>query len=160
MIRRVTGDEWRELRDTRLASLRDAPDAFGGTYEASVSRTDEWWRDWAKRSAESDEQAMFLAWDESRPAGISGTYRHEGTWSLIAMWVEPGKRGAGLGRQLVDAVTGFVRAQGAAEIFLGVTEGNDVARSLYERYGFEPTGVQEPLREGSPLVVHQLRFQL
>src|SRR5690349_7939355 len=100
MIRRVTPAEWQELRDTRLAALRDAPDAFGGTYEASVSRPDEWWQDWARKSAESDEQAMFLAWDDTRPAGIAGTFLHEGRWTLIAMWVEPAKRGAGLGREL------------------------------------------------------------
>lgn len=160
MIRRVTPAEWRELRDTRLTSLLDAPDAFGGTYDASAARSDEWWQGWARTSAESGEQAMFLAWGDGRPVGISGTFRRDDGWTLISMWVEPAHRGAGLGHALVDAVAGFVRAQGGSELVLGVTEGNDVARRLYERCGFAPTGVQEPLREGSPLVVHRLRLEL
>lgn len=158
-VRRVQPDEWRELRDTRLNSLLDTPDAFGSTFERSEARPEEWWVEWARDSAESDAQAMFLAWDDGKPAGIAGTYRDEdGRWNVIAMWVRPAHRGLGLGRRLLDAVVGFIRAQGAREAFLGVTVGNDGARRLYETYGFADTGVTYPLREGSPLTVRELRL--
>jgi ribosomal protein S18 acetylase RimI-like enzyme len=160
-IRRVTPDEWRELRDTRLAALRDTPDAFGTTYEGALSRTDEWWQDWAQRSAESGGQAMFLAWDDGQPVGIAGAFRDDGgIWNIVAMWVDPRHRREGIGRALLDAVTAHVRAQGATKVVLGVTEGNDAARALYERYGFAATEKTFPLRAGSPLLVHELALEL
>ena len=112
-IRRVTPDDWRAFREIRLAALQDAPDAFGGTYAESVARPEEWWVEWARKSAESDEQAMFLAWDGDAPVGIAGTFFDDPDWVVIAMWVDPARRGGGLGRRLLDAVVDFQRAQGA-----------------------------------------------
>ncbi len=159
-IRRVTPGEWRQLRDIRLASLLDTPEAFGSTYASTVSRPDEWFRDWAKRTAESPTDATFLAWDGDAAVGIVGTFNDKGESVIVAMWVAPTHRGDGLGRALLDAVVGFIRAQGAAEVVLGVTDGNDAARALYERYGFAFNGVANPLREGEPLIVRELRLKL
>jgi len=159
-IKRVTSDEWGELRDIRLAALQESPDAFGGTYAASVARTDEWWVEWARKSAESDEQAMFLAWDGETPVGIAGTFFDDPDWVVIAMWVAPTRRGEGLGRRLLDAVVEFQRGRGATESVLGVVEGNGAAQALYERYGYVDTGIANPLREGEPLIVRELRLKL
>jgi GNAT superfamily N-acetyltransferase len=159
-IRRVTPDEWRQLRDTRLAALQESPDAFGGTYTESVARSDDWWVEWARKSAESDEQAMFLAWDGDAPVGIAGTFFDDPDWVVIAMWVDPARRGDGLGRRLLDAVVDFQRAQGATESVLGVVDGNDSARALYERYGYVDVGIANPLRPGEPLIVRELRLEL
>jgi ribosomal protein S18 acetylase RimI-like enzyme len=54
---------------------------------------------------------------------------------------------------LLDAAVAFA---GEAEVHLGVTEANAGARRFYERYGFVPTGVTEPLRPNSHLQVHGL----
>jgi ribosomal protein S18 acetylase RimI-like enzyme len=160
-IRRVTADEWRELRDTRLNALWDAPDAFGASYDVSVVRPQEWWIEWARESAESEAQAMFLAWDDEQAVGIAGTYLDEdGRRVVIAMWVRPAHRGLGVGRRLLDAVVGWVRARGAHEIYLDVADGNDAARGLYETYGFAETGVVRPLREGSHIGVHGMKLKL
>lgn len=102
---------------------------------------------------------MFLAWDGDHPVGIAGAFRSEaGRWTVIAMWVRPAHQGRGLGRRLLDAVVGFIRAQGGREAFLGVTDGNYGARRLYETYGFVEDGVAYPLRDGSPLVARELRL--
>lgn len=160
-VRRVQPDEWRELRDTRLNSLLDTPDAFGGTYERSEARPDEWWVEWTRDSSEADGQAVFLAWDDDKPVGMIGAFRDEdGRWNVFGTWVRPAHRGRGLGRQLLEVAIDFIRAQGAREAFLGVTEGNDGARRLYETYGFADTVVAYPLREGSPLTVRELRLGL
>jgi len=159
-IRRVNTDEWREYRDIRLAALLDAPDAFGSTYAESVARDDAWWIERTRLSAESDEQAMFLAWSGSTVVGLAGTFFDEPDWVVIAMWVDPAHRGMGLGRRLLDAVIDFQRAQGATESVLGVVDGNDAARALYEQYGFRDNGVANPLREGEPLIVRELRLKL
>ena len=103
---------------------------------------------------------MFLAWDGATPIGIAGTFEDAGEHVVIAMWVDPARRGEGIGRQLLDAVVDFIRAKGAREVVLGVVDGNDAARVLYERYGFVDTGVANPLREGEPLIVREMKLQL
>ena len=60
-VRRVRSEEWEALRDVRVRALADAPDAFGTTHAEALARPDAWWIEWARRSAESDEQAMALA---------------------------------------------------------------------------------------------------
>jgi ribosomal protein S18 acetylase RimI-like enzyme len=42
---------------------------------------------------------------------------------------------------------------------LSVTDGNDGARRLYERYGFADTGVAEPLRSNSALTIRELELR-
>jgi ribosomal protein S18 acetylase RimI-like enzyme len=152
-VRRVRADEWEALRDTRLRALADSPDAFATTHAAASLRPAEWWRDWAARSSTGDEQAMFLAWMDSEPAGIAGAFRERDVVYVISMWTVPEARGRGVGRALLDAAVDFA---GDREVHLSVTETNITARRFYERYGFVPTGSTEPLRSNSSLLIHEL----
>jgi ribosomal protein S18 acetylase RimI-like enzyme len=154
-VRRVQVDEWEALRDTRLRALAGSPDAFGTTHAEAVARPEQWWRDWTERSAAGSGQAMFLAWEGSEPVGIAGAYWEESYYVVVSMWTDPRRRGRGIGRRLLDAAVAF--ADGA-EIVLSVTDGNDAARRLYERYGFVATGATEPLRSNSALLIHELRL--
>ena len=47
---------------------------------------------------------------------------------------------------------------GVGEVRLGVTDGNDGARRLYEHSGFVATGFSEPLRSNTKLSIHELRL--
>lgn len=159
-VRRVRADEWEALRDVRLRALADAPDAFGSTHAEALQRPEEWWRVWALRSAESDEQAMSLAWEGAGAVGIAGVFRNDdGRWQVISMWVEPQARGRGIARALLDDVVAFARAHDAAELILSVTDGNDGARRLYESYGFADNGFSEPLRSNPALTIRELRLE-
>ncbi len=139
-IRRVAADEWRESRSVRLRALLDAPAAFETRHEDAVRRPDEWWIDWAARSAQGGGQAMFLAWEGGSPVGIAGTFLEDRRWWLISMWTDPSVRGRGIGAALVEAAAGFAYAAGSAELFLQVRFQNAPARRLYERCGFLDTG--------------------
>jgi ribosomal protein S18 acetylase RimI-like enzyme len=158
-VRRVRADDWRALRDVRLAALADTPTAFGTTHAAALERPDDWWVDWCERSARSDDQAMVLGWDGSVPVGMAGVFRTEDeTWMVISMWVDPAARGRGIARALLDAVVAFARERNATDIVLGVTDGNDPARALYESYGFVDNGESEPLVSHPELAVRYLRL--
>jgi ribosomal protein S18 acetylase RimI-like enzyme len=154
-IRRVTADEREALRGVRLRALADAPDAFGTTLDEATARPDSWWTDWAERSAASETQAMFLAWEGAQAVGIAGVFHHDGVWQVISMWVERAARGRGVGQALLDAAVAF--ADG--EVRLSVTDGIGDARRLYERYGFVDTGDTEPLRSNPALTIRELRLE-
>jgi ribosomal protein S18 acetylase RimI-like enzyme len=148
------------LRDTRLRALADAPDAFATTHAEARQRPDAWWIDWARRSAEAETQAMYLAWLDGRAVGIAGAFDDNGTWHVISMWVDPAERGRGIGRRLLDAVVAFASARGARELILGVTDGNVAARALYERYGFVDDGGAEQLRSNPSLMLREMRLSI
>ena len=49
LVRATVVDDWQVLRDIRLEALRDAPAAFGSTYERESGRGEARWRDWIAR---------------------------------------------------------------------------------------------------------------
>jgi GNAT superfamily N-acetyltransferase len=149
VVRRVTADEWRALRDVRLRALEEAPSAFATRFEEARTRPDEWWVDWTARSATDHDQAMFLAWVDDEPVGIAGTFVDDGTRWLISMWTTPALRGRGVGRALVDAVVAFARGAGTTEVLLEVTDGNEGARALYRGCGFVDAGPGEGHDDGT-----------
>ncbi len=62
--------------------------------------------------------------ETTRPAG-----------SITDLYVEPGRRGRGLGTRLLSSGLEWLRARGYRRVLLNVTTGNP-ARRLYERAGF------------------------
>jgi ribosomal protein S18 acetylase RimI-like enzyme len=56
---------------------------------------------------------------------------------VTELFVKPSRRGRGLGKTLLEAVTSAVHAASAKAIHLLVSPRNRVARSLYESSGFE-----------------------
>jgi GNAT superfamily N-acetyltransferase len=149
LVRATVTDDWQALRDIRLEALRDAPAAFGSTYERESGRGEAHWRDRIARGG------TFLAFvpdtgipevSASEPAGLIGGYQENpATVELVSMYVRPRARGRGVGDALVAAVIGWARDQNAAEVHLWVTEANAPARALYERCGFTLTGERQPL---------------
>lgn len=141
-VRRTTAEDWEDVRDTRLRSLKDAPDAFGASHDDQVAVPDSVWRERAGTGR------IALAYDGgNRPIGIVGSYRASPTAThLIMMWVAPDRRGSGVAQGLVDAVVDqAVHCDAARRVHLWVTETNPAARRLYERLGFKDTGERVPL---------------
>jgi ribosomal protein S18 acetylase RimI-like enzyme len=135
---RLVGDDWQVYRAIRLAMLLESPSAFGSTHAQASSNDEQLWR---QRLAD---HAVLLARVGTTPAG-SVMYSEHGTTdpadgALYGMWVDPGFRGAGVGRALVDAVIEQARAGDKRRVVLHVVDGNEGAGRLYERAGFVPTG--------------------
>ena len=142
-VHRVTPDDWESHRDLRLEMLQAAPDAFFTQY-ADVAELDE--DAWRGRIAT---QCHFQARLDDDPVGSVGVWDDPETpqdaSTLVAMYVAPRARGAGVGERLVDAVLAEAAVRGRARVVLEVTEGNDPAIGLYRRMGFDFDGTQHPL---------------
>ena len=76
------------------------------------------------------------------------------------MWVSPRYRGSGMAGELLDAVAGWARAEGARTLALHVADGNVAARRFYERHGFTDTGSGEPLRSDPAVTTREMRRPL
>ena len=160
VIRPIRPDEWRELRDIRLRALQDAPDAFGATFEEEFADSDEAWQHRSNRP----DGLMVVAVDER--GGFVGMASGGPAWddmdgaALYGMWVDPAARGQGVGEALIGVIASWAQASGYERLGLGVTIGNDTAVRLYERLGFEDTGLRFPLRDDTSLVVRYLATRL
>jgi diamine N-acetyltransferase len=110
-------------------------------------------RRWHERALADPDQQHLIAEDAGRPAGfvvLAGVRSGGGSVELRRMVVSAGFRGAGRGRELLQAAVAHARREHhAAAVWLDVKVGNLRARRLYESEGFTPTrtipgGVTEP----------------
>lgn len=136
-VNRIGPDDWQLLRELRLASLADAPEAFGQRYEEAGLADERDWQATARASASGDRRAWFIAWQDGQPVGlVQGRRRPPSDCLLFSMWVAPRARRLGTGRALVQAVEDWGRGWGASRVVLWVIDGNQSAIRFYERIGF------------------------
>ena len=144
-IERITPRIALVFKDVRLRALQDSPTAFSSTYAKESQLSDDEWRQRSVRWSGGG-SAIFLAFDGEFGCGIVGAYEEEGalTAQIISMWVDPGFRQSGVGKQLIDAVVEWAGARGVRELKLMVTSVNQGAIAFYERMGFTMTGKTGP----------------
>ncbi|QHY96507.1 Mycothiol acetyltransferase [Streptomyces sp. S4.7] len=163
-VRAVRTDEWAEAREFRLDALRDpaASIAFLETYEDAVRRPDSFWRERTERSARSASVRQFVAesadggWAGSvvalverrgTPGAIGGPSAYDQA-HLVAVYVRPEHRGAGVLKELFDAATAWawsLEEPRVERVRLYVDERNGRARAAYRKLGFEPSGESVPV---------------
>lgn len=129
--------EWREIR---LASLRDAPEAFDATFSE--------WRDrpLADFAARLETVPTFAAGDEigcalavaSWQAGLDPHDAERG-W-LLSVFARPEARGCGYAEAAIRTVLQDAAMAGMRSVGLHVLASNWAAQALYRRMGFRETG--------------------
>ena len=146
MCEELNESQWDRLRAIRLASLKDTPDAFGGSYEREVAFTE---REWRERFTPNfsylvasvngkDIATMFL---EKMQGDFGATCWVGGCWS------NPEYRGIGAVRAMFDYVDSVAEEKGWQIQGLGVFIVNKSAIAAYEKLGFKAMGeVQESTR--------------
>ena len=156
IIRPTTEEDWEVLREIRLASLLDAPRAFGVTYAAAAANTEAQWRD---RAAGRGPGRFVLAFSDGVAVGMAGAgVSSASEFNLIAMWVRPGHRGAGVAVGLVEAVKEHAKARGHSHVFLDVALENERAVAFYRKLGFAFLPVWEALESHPEITVQKMEW--
>jgi ribosomal protein S18 acetylase RimI-like enzyme len=141
-IRRLQPSDAATYRTLRLRALREHPDAFTSSFEEESLQpvaTSQ------KRLAGTVK--MWGAFDGDALVGLVGLdrevrakNRHKAT--VVGMYVAPEAGRRGIGKALMDALLQEARADGIEMLVLTVTAGNDGARELYVRCGFQTFGIE------------------
>ena len=129
------------FQEIRLEALGKASEAFGSTFEREAGQPLSWFRNRLTTST------MFGAFDGPEIVGMAGLLVGEGQKEahkgrLISMYVCPKARRIGVGQQLVEAVVTEAR-QRVELVQLSVVHGNEDARRLYLRLGFQEYGLEK-----------------
>jgi putative acetyltransferase len=96
-----------------------------------------------------DEQVSFMVArdDVGAAVGCAAIVRHRNSAELKRMFVDPSRRGQGIARQLLDALSARARAAGLARLTLETGFHQPQAIALYRRAGFAecmPFGAYQP----------------
>jgi GNAT superfamily N-acetyltransferase len=153
-IRALNSDDWQDIRDVRLRSLVDAPDAFTSSYIRESAYGEAKWRDLAVTGrwfVAADDELVGVA------VGVDGWSGDAKRRELVGMWVAPSHRRRGIARKLLDQVKAWATSEGATTLSLGVREGNEEALTAYLSMGMRPSGqtVPEAGRPADVIVVMQ-----
>ncbi|MGW0938363.1 GNAT family N-acetyltransferase [Streptomyces sp. NPDC002666] len=166
VIRPVRSDEWRLVKELRLAAVQDpvAPVAFLETYEQAAERSDDFWRERTAGGSEAGDGGarQFIA--EAPDGSWAGTVtvlieRPDGEVRfgevaavhqahVVGVFVRPEARGRGLAEELFRAGTDWAWSLGEPlieRVRLYVHEDNPRAAAFYRRIGFVPTGESVPM---------------
>lgn len=149
-IRRIGPNEGLVLRDLRLRSIADAPDAFGQPLDEARVRPDVEWHRSARQSSHGDNRTWLIAHGPDSSLGlVQGRKRRPATLLLFSMWVDPSARRLGVGRMLIEALEDWGRQWDASETILWVFGGNARAIGFYRDLGFDDIRGGQDAESGS-----------
>lgn len=140
-IRQLVESDAGAFRELRLRALLEHPEAFINAYELEAGKPVE--RVAEELGAATAESFHLGAFIDGKLAGIAHFYRQEGSKlrhrALIGgMYLEPERRGLGIGKALLDRCIQHARSLPDLEdLVLWVILGNERAKALYETAGFE-----------------------
>lgn len=143
-LRRVTLQDWRSLRQLRLAALLDEPTAYCETWTAAAALPDEAWQARAARGAEGGDSFQVMAWDGARAVATAVGFEQDGVAWLAGVHVAPDLRGHGLLARLLEPIVGWAAERGLPALHLEVHEDNVRAQRAYARLGFVDSGRRRP----------------
>ncbi len=129
----ITENYWEDLKEIRLSSLKESPEAFGLSYLEASDYTPE---EWKLRASDTEGLRFILAYISEAPIGLVGGVFTRDEYELVSMWVSPKFRGNSVGIRLVDALKEYAIEQGHSEIILRVSASNISACHLYTKCGF------------------------
>lgn len=138
-LRVLTPDDWSLWRELRLASLGDAPYAFGSKLADWEHAPEHRWRErlefpWLHVAALAEDRPVGVVC--GRPAGDAGVAE------LMSFWVAAEARGQNVATTLVQVVERWASERGHGRLRLGVWPDNARAIAFYRRSGF--TEVERP----------------
>jgi GNAT superfamily N-acetyltransferase len=128
---------WQALWEGYLAFYETAlpAEVTASTWEALIGERD-------------DVLGLLAVAADGTAVGLAHVVVHASTWDLRPsaylsdLFVAPDRRGAGLGRLLIDAVLALARSRGCGEVHWITAAGNATARQLYRSVAVETDWVR------------------
>ena len=147
-VRQTIESDGEVLRRLRIASLKDAPYAFGAKLDEVLSKPAQAFHDTAARHSISETSTSFIAFVGAEAIGTVGAFFDQQPPNrafICALWLSPQFRGNGRAHALVTVAIAWLVARGAGEVFAWVADNDATALALYRKVGFLPTTTNQSL---------------
>jgi GNAT superfamily N-acetyltransferase len=139
-IRPFKSNDARLLKAVRLVALQESPHAFASRYSEAIDLPANYWLDIVQCKGNYKNSKSFIGEDGDKPIAMAACYPESAeTFRLIAMWVKPGSRSAGVGSAILNFVESWASDQGAKELVAAVYSNNSTAMGFYSNQGFIET---------------------
>ena len=136
---------WKEFRELRLQALKNEPLAFADILSEAKIRPPKYWKSFL--TASSKEQKIYFIEDNKKLVGMLRVgfdidkYKHMAEFTM--MYVDAAHRGKGVGSLLMQKAMDLIKQRKIVKVKLTVSEAQESARRLYEKYGFKVVGTFE-----------------
>ncbi len=156
MIRLAEESDWEAVRDIRLRSLREEPDAYASDYETEARFEPAMWKQ------RIDTASSYLAFNDDHDlVGMAtGLETGDGDTYVVGMYVAPEARRLGCAHQLLDAISDLAIRRRGRRLVLEVAESNIRAARAYRSYGFMETGRRRTLDRDPSITEIELEYPL
>ena len=133
-------EEWEAYRALRLRGLKEDPQAFGMSYEESVTFPPDRWQSRLREAGKTRRNWLYFAKEGDQLEGMVGAYVNEDDppyrARIVAMYVIPEQRGRGIAAMLMRAILDALTAEGFQKATLQVNQMQKAAIKMYQRCGF------------------------
>ena len=157
-VEALTEDEWSRLRDIRLLALEDYPAAFLSSHEREAAYDEQRWRQEFSRGVWN----ILLA--GGKEIGLLGVTRELAMSSqecyLESLWIAPDFRRNRAASMMLRTVLNRLRDSGVHTVWLYILNGNEGARRLYEKFGFQSTNEWQLLPDHPAGSEHRMKLRL
>lgn len=134
-------------KELRLRALKDSPNSFGETFADAERRPVSYWENLTRSVTAQGPHVMFLACEGEAVQGMTyGLLDQEVAdgGRVGGTWVEPSRRGQGVGRSLMNAVVAWARDRDLKQLGLWAPAHEPAAMAFYRQAGFNETGRRRP----------------
>ena len=160
-IRPTREADVKAYRELRQEALRLHPEAFGGSYEESLTYPIERWQKNVRDGAGSDRSILFVAEANGTLVGMTGIYRHDGAKmhhnaNIWGVYVRSEWRGMGIIDALIEACLDWAASHSVRSVKLSVVTTNIPAIRCYARAGFSVFGLEPEVIAANDLYYDEL----
>lgn len=132
-LERTDESDWRRLWSDYLTFYQStvSEEVYATTFERLL----------AGNGGAGNEYRGLIALDEGGPCGLAHFLYHRHCWRvdnvtyLQDLFVDPDRRGTGIGRKLIEAVYAAADEAGCPNVYWLTQEFNETGRRLYDRIG-------------------------
>lgn len=134
-------NDWEDFKKIRLEAIENEPMAFYVTKSSREKENNKSEEEW-KNELKDINSFVVLSKNNNTPVGMAQAilkFKDKNQWHVRGVYLNKDFRGSGGGKNMMDLTLDEISKRGGKIITLNVMDTQEVAKKIYEKYGFEVT---------------------